>query len=248
MFDKKTIIENCRKILAAYQNGQLWYMKMPEDENPGFGEDELERRLSYFTLPMALNYQRNSYTLREAALKTYLDPETKDVFDISNIKNTNIEILRNKLTKYKLALQPNKHIHTRRTISNTIYDNRWNIYNMLESVDFDFLKLKTLIEKTHKKLFPYLSWPKIFNYRASILQTYGKISLKNTEFIEIALDTHVAKSSVRLWIISQIQVDNLSKEQIYIIRRELLSETDINPADMHSPLWFWSRNNFEFIL
>jgi hypothetical protein len=25
-----------------------------------------------------------------------------------------------------------------------------------------------------------------------------------------------------------------------------LSWSEISPIDMHSPLWFWSRNNFEF--
>ena len=33
---------------------------MPEDENPSLKIDSLENYL-YFTLPMSLNYQRNSY-------------------------------------------------------------------------------------------------------------------------------------------------------------------------------------------
>ncbi len=35
---------------------------MPEDSNPG-NFANAEERLVYFTLPMALNYQRNSYSL-----------------------------------------------------------------------------------------------------------------------------------------------------------------------------------------
>lgn len=51
---------------------------MPEDANPNFEKDSLENYL-YFTLPMALNYQRNSYTLWESTLKTYNDEETRFV-------------------------------------------------------------------------------------------------------------------------------------------------------------------------
>lgn len=43
---------------------------MPEDSNPNFSSDEIEMRLAYFTLPMALNYQRDSYKLWESVLKT----------------------------------------------------------------------------------------------------------------------------------------------------------------------------------
>jgi uncharacterized iron-regulated protein len=76
---------------------------------------------------MALNYQRNSYTLRESVLKSYKDPETKDIFNVKNSAKISEEELRQKLLKYKVALQPNKHINTRKTISNTIYTNRKSI-------------------------------------------------------------------------------------------------------------------------
>jgi hypothetical protein len=73
---------------------------------------------------MALNYQRNSYKLREAALQTYQDTETKDVFDIQKVREMPEAKLREKLMKFKVALQPNKHIHTRKTIAETIARNR----------------------------------------------------------------------------------------------------------------------------
>ncbi len=62
-----------------YENGELGGEEMPEDANPHLAKDSLENYL-YFTLPMALNYQRNSYTLWESALQTYNDKETRFVF------------------------------------------------------------------------------------------------------------------------------------------------------------------------
>jgi len=73
---------------------------------------------------MALNYQRNSYTLRENVLKTYNDKKTNYIFDIKNSATISEEILREILLKYKIALQPNKHINTWITISKTIFSNR----------------------------------------------------------------------------------------------------------------------------
>ena len=118
------LIDHCHTLLQAYRDGKLGYMKMPEDEHPDFTMMTKEQRLSYFTLPMALNYQRNSYTLRESALSTYQDNETRDVFDVTICTQMSEEELRTKLLQYKVALQPNKHIQTRQKISKTIDQNR----------------------------------------------------------------------------------------------------------------------------
>jgi hypothetical protein len=44
---------------------------MPEDANPDLPKDSALNYL-YFTLPMALNYQRNSYTLWVSALRSHI--------------------------------------------------------------------------------------------------------------------------------------------------------------------------------
>jgi hypothetical protein len=150
--------------------------------------------------------------------------------------------------KFKVALQPNKHIHTRKTIAETIARNRWSCEKLFTAADNDFLKLKKIIQHDHKKWFPYLSWPKIFNYRSFIIRTYGKIPLKNTEYIDIAPDTHVTKCSVKLWVISTKEAETLNKEQISEKRREILKWSWITPIQMHPPLRFRSRNNFIFEL
>lgn len=130
----------------------------------------------------------------------------------------------------------------------TILENWGSITNLLEFVDYDFLKLKNVIQNKFKKGFPYLSGPKIFNYWGFIIQEYGKIKLKNSEFIEIAPDTHITKCSVLLGVITKEESESLSKEKISERWCEILHGSGINPIDMHPPLWFWSRNNFLFKL
>lgn len=60
--NKEILMAKVEKLLQLYRMGKLGGEVMPEDANPGFAPATLENYL-YFTLPMALNYQRNSYTL-----------------------------------------------------------------------------------------------------------------------------------------------------------------------------------------
>ena len=248
MEQKEKIIFNCKKLLQAYRQGQLGYMKMPEDSNPNFSDEEKEIRLVYFTLPMSLNYQRDSYKLWESVLNTFNDSETKMIFDVNASANLDEEKLRNFLLRYKIALQPNKHIATWQKISKTISENWGSIEGLLKFVDYDFLKLREIVQVKFKKGFPYLSGPKIFNYWCFIIQEYGKVKLKNSEFIEIAPDTHITKCSVILGVITEDESNGLTKEKISEKWRLILNGTGINPIEMHPPLWFWSRNNFQFKL
>lgn len=244
----KSIVENCKSLLEAYKSGKLGQTRMPEDSNPDFSENEKEARLAYFTLPMALNYQRDSYKLWEAALKTYNDAEAKIVFNISKVNSLEDDKLREYLTKYKVALQPNKQTNTWKTISKTVYDNFGSFENLMEKQDNDFLKLRETIQINLKKGFPYLSGPKIFNYWSFIMKEYGKVPLKNANYIDIAPDTHVTQCSVLLGVINKEEGEKLSKEKISEKWRKVLKDSGINPIDMHPPLWFWSRNGFLFKL
>jgi hypothetical protein len=232
--NKQHIVEECHTLINAYKSGLLGQTIMPEDTHPEFKSQE--ERLSYFTLPMALNYQRDSYKLWKAALNTYNDQETRDVFTL------NTSNLKSKLLKYKLALQPNKHIHTWETIQKTIITQFGSFEKLFSKADNDFLKLKEIIQIKFKSGFPYLSGPKIFNYWSFIMGTYGKTKLKNRQFIDIAPDTHITQCSIKLGVISKSE----SQDKILISNkwRELLTGSDIDPIDMHAPLWFWSRNGF----
>lgn len=240
--------KKCKALLQAFKSGGLGQTVMPEDSNPGFSDTDSELRLAYFTLPMALNYQRDSYKLWEAARKTWNDITTRDVFDIHCVADMSVDELRQKLMKYKLALQPNKHVNTWKTVATTIQHNWSSLTNLIHAADYDFLKLKDTVQRIHKKGFPYLSGPKIFNYWSFILCEYGHIQLSNKEYIDIAPDTHITQCSVILGVITKDESLRLTKEQISERWRVLLEGSGIAPIEMHPPLWFWSRNGFLYNL
>ena len=232
--------QNCKKLIDAHRTGKLGQTKMPEDSNPSFSDSQMEIRLAYFTLPMALNYQRDSYRLWESALKTWGDEETRKVFDVELVSKMSDDELRKLLLKYKLALQPNKHIAT---------FEQWGTFSaFIKSTNGDFLVLKDLVQNKYKKGFPYLSGPKIFNYWSFIVCEYGKVLFKNKQYIEIAPDTHITQCSILLNVITEDEARSLSKDEISERWRKLLEGSNIVPIEMHPPLWFWSRNGFIYKL
>ena len=107
MDNRDEILEKVNKLVIAYKQGVLGGEKMPEDENPYLAIDSKQNYM-YFTLPMALNYQRNSYVLWECANRMYTDEEAKKVFDSKEVCLMSEELLKEYLVKYKVALQPNK--------------------------------------------------------------------------------------------------------------------------------------------
>ncbi len=237
------IIRKCRLILEAYTNGGLGDITMPEECAPDFGDD-IESKLAFFTLPMALNYQRNSTILWQSALLTWQDEETNDVFDLGAVSKMTEDDLRERLVKHKLALQPNKHTNSWSRIARTVYDNWGSFEAFLDAMQNDYTKLRDCIQGNMKSGFPYLAGPKLFNYWCYVLIRYCNVNLRNSELVEIALDSHVTRCSVILGVITQDEATTLSKEAIYAKWREVIQGSGINPIDLHSPLWFWSRNGF----
>ncbi len=218
---------------------------MPEDENPGLDKTTKENYL-YFALPMALNYQRNSYTLWECANKTYHDADTADAFDINAVVNMDEQQLRKKLLKYKVALQPNKQPIIWRTLCETIEnDFVGDIRKLFRDNDFSVKKVKLYITNNKKK-FPYLVGNKICNYWLYVMEQYTDLKFIDRESITVAPDTHVIQASERLGVISSEEAGQGNVQEIVASRwQEILKGTDLVPIDVHTPMWLWSRGKFE---
>ena len=245
IMDNNDILRKVNRLLDAYQKGLLGGEKMPEHENPHLELSSKENYM-YFTLPMALNYQRNSYVLWECVNKMYGDEETKVVFDSKAVCEMSEDMLQAYLVKYKVALQPNKQPIIWRTLCETI-ENKLNgdIRNLFSMNDYSVEKVKNYIQ-TNKKDFPYLGGNKICNYWLYVLEQYTDIKFIDRENITVAPDTHVIQASVRLGIITDEEAKQ-SNVQIVLAERwkNLLADTEIKPIDVHTPMWLWSRVKFK---
>lgn len=246
--NKAVILDKVEKLITMYKNGELGGEVMPEDANPNLEKDSLENYL-YFTLPMALNYQRNSYTLWESALKTYSDEDTKFVFNPKQCLEKSFEEVQYALTKYKVALQKQKQTEIWLALCNTfveMFDG--DIRKLFDMMDNDVDKIRNFIQKENKKKFPYLSGTKICNYWMYVIYQYTDKKYKNIENLTVAPDTHVCKSTLKLGLITNEEF-NSNNVQLTVIERwqELFKDTKYKPIDIHTILWLWSRNGFKDI-
>ena len=246
--DKKEILNKVDKLIKMYKDGKLGGEVMPEDAHPHFERSSLENYL-YFTLPMALNYQRNSYTLWESALKTYNDDETRFVFNPKICLEKSFEEVQYALSKYKVALQKQKQTEIWLTLCNTfieLFDG--DIRNFFDSLNNDVDKIRNFIQKDNKKKFPYLSGTKICNYWMYVIYQYTDRKYKNIEKLTVAPDTHVCKATHKLGLITEDEFNSNNVQQIVIDRwQELFKDTKYKPINIHTPLWLWSRNGFKEI-
>lgn len=90
-----------------YKEG-YWGSELPEDTRPKKLDPISEENAIFYTLPTALDYQRNSNTLWKSATATFEDNETKFVFNPQEVVKKEFTEVQEALTKYNLALQKNK--------------------------------------------------------------------------------------------------------------------------------------------
>ena len=243
---KEDILKNVDVLYMMWKNGSLGGENMPEDENPHLIRESLENYL-YFTLPMSLNYQRNSYTLWEGANKTYNDPETCFVFNPQEVLNRSFEEVQDALVKYRVALQKNKQTEIWIRLCKTFVElYNGDIRKLFSSLDNDVDKIRNYIQKENKSKFPYLSGTKLCNYWLFVIWEYTDKEYINIEKLTVAPDTHVIKSTHKLGLITDEELTSANVQEIVIDRwNELLNGTKYRPIDIHTALWLWSRNGFK---
>jgi hypothetical protein len=240
--NKTEILNNLQTVLDAYRTGALGAESMPEDENPHLDKNSMEN-VHYFTFPMALNYQRNSYTLWKNANQLYQDTDRNYVFNPKEVAKSEWSKLQSDLIHYKVALQPNKHVQTWQTLATTfteLYDG--DVRNLFKSCNYNIDTILQTIQITHKKRFPYLSGNKIAHYWLYVLTQYTHLPFTHLEYLSVAPDTHVAQASIKLGLDSA----KMTPLELSNLWAEILQDTEIQPISIHTPLWLWSRNNFQF--
>ncbi|RYX79115.1 hypothetical protein EON76_00055 [bacterium] len=240
--ERLRLIRDCEALIVAYNEGVLGDIILPEDTRPV--DMTPEQQLVYYTLPMSLNYRRSSTQLWKAAHESFADDNLSNVYELERVTCMSEDRLRELLTQRSLAVQPTRHTQNWRTIAMTIHGKWGGIGQLLAAADHDYLELSRLVQKAHKKGFPYLSGPKLFNYWCFILVERCGIELKNDSQIDIAVDVHIRKASARLGLLTPEEAEKLGAPQIAQMWREVLHGSSIAPMSLNVPLWAWSRGKF----
>jgi hypothetical protein len=247
--EKEAVLSKVNNLRTMHKLGLLGGEIMPEDANPNISKDSADN-YHYFTLPMALNYQRDSYKLWPAATNAYKDEGSRKVFIPCEVYKMNLSELREYLVHYKIALQPNKHVEIWKTICDTIVENYdGDIRNLFAQTNGDVKLIKEIIQVQKKKEFPYLSGSKICNYWLYVMGDYTSVKLVNRQHITVAPDTHVIQSTFKLGLINPTERENPKiREMVSEVWNEILENSSLLPIDIHTPLWLWSRGGFRSII
>lgn len=233
--NRNQILDTLELIIRAYHAGALG--GTVHEVYPGIDRSSLPWRL-YFTLPCAINYQRKSENLWKSALETFNDPSTRFVFDCANV-TLGHQVYKAALAKHGLALQRDKHTHIWFTISTTLYELfDGDPLKLLGVQDFDVVKIKAYVS-AHKRLFPYMSGPKLLNYWLYIFSFFTDVKLTRREDISVIPDTHVKRATVALGLINEEASQDT--EAVALLWYSFLKGTPYTPCDLHAPLWRWSR-------
>lgn len=247
MDNKKQILNKAIKLINYWKAGKLGGEFMPEDKNPNYPIDSNENYL-YFTLPMALNYQRNSYKLWESANASANDPLVSDIFSPEKVISMSEEELRDKLVKHKVALQMNKQPIIWRRLCQTFNDYfNGDVRVFFKQNNYSIAEVKEYM-LSHKKDFPYLSGNKIMNYWLYVMIQYTDLNVQDRWNISVAPDRHVVQASLKLGVINEQEFESSNVQQIVAERwEEIFSGSDYEPIDIHTPLWLWTRSNFPYL-
>lgn len=233
-------LDHIRRLYTLYHSGEI--PRLAEHEvHPDLDPTSRERYL-YFTLPVSLNFQRNSPAMWRSALATWNDPQTHYLFFPEEVTKRSFEEVQQDLIKHKLALQKNKHPLIWTALSKTLHD----FYNndpreVIRKNDSSVISILHCLQVEQKEHFPYLRGAKMANYWLYILTQFTDITLSDKNAISIIPDTHVLQCSAHL----DIAPEGTSPETVAQLWKELLEGSEISPVDMHPVLWNWSRNNFQ---
>lgn len=236
------VVARCQLVLEAFDRGALGDPRIPEDFGPKLAQGS-DEQLNYFTFPISLDFRRSSDQLWTAARRTYEDLGSRTVFDPRAVAAMADTDLATHLGTHRLALQPTRHTHIWATISRKIGSEWGSVRGMLEKHDYDVVRLRESIQKAHKRDFPYLSGPKLFHFWLFILQRNCGVDFVNATHIDLAVDVHIRRASVRLGLLDAGEFD-YPADLIASRWREALVSTAIRPSDMNIPLWLWSRAAF----
>jgi hypothetical protein len=238
---REQLLSQLAALVEAYKSGALGGTQ--HELYPDVEPDSRERVL-YFTLAPALNYQRKSEGLWQAAFNTYADGETRFVFEPSEVVR-GIADYRQALTRYGLALQPEKQTNIWFTIATSLNSSfGGDPCNLFAECAYSVPRIKELVEG-RKRNFPYLSGPKLLNYWLYMISCFTTVPLEGREAISIVPDSHVTRATVKLGLATPDQLRG--PRDVEAVWNRTLRGTGFAACDLHAPLWRWSRAGFPVV-
>jgi len=197
------------------------------------------------TIAVTIDRQTDADRLWQAAVETYLDPETTWLFDMKEVARRDLEAVRRAMSVHGfIGRYPNSNAKCIYQVCKT-FSERYggSPLGLLEEYDYNAEQIWK--RRKHLGKLPSLTGDKISLVWLRSLKDVAGIELKNIEKLPIPVDIHIARATHRLIYRSnrRPQVDAERKEIAEVWSRicRSLDEPDIYPLALDEPLWFLSR-------
>ncbi len=252
-----------RKLYDSFNaNGIHGRNDMPEDILPNGVERGSLDHLLFITFTTSIDYMRDANSLWEVSRKTFEDPNTRYLYQPSELIRKSLNQIIADMQVHKLSKKINQDAITWRTIGITLYQ-KWggDPRKFLESCVWDNLViLKRLEDDSHLEAgkrtpdFPFLKGPKISSLWIRMLRdNIGITHLKKFDEVPIPVDIHIARATLTLGIVRGKYEGNLSnlfpdirKAWFEIVKGLLIDGRLMIALDLDEPLWHLSRYGCTF--
>ena len=239
------------KILAPllteqYRRGIFGKKQTPEYTLPKGMKAGSRDHLRFITICAPLSYIRDANELHRIARMTFEDPETRFLFHPKAVVKKTVPQVYEALERHGLG----KRIY-RETSSfiiplskNLVYLYDGDPYNLLSQYKFDAVAIYEALRGKFSEWFPYISGPKVVCFYLREIASFGfPFKLKNLDKIDIPVDIHVLRATIRLGCVRG-RYEGKITEVIDVVRaywREVCREEQYFPLQLDEPLWLLSR-------
>ncbi len=183
---------------------------MPHEVAPeGVGKGSREH-LMFITLTVSLAYQRDAPSLWQSARSTYLDPETRYLFDLRSVAEASLSEIRIDLKKHGLSKKPKDDAYIWRTNA-VSFHKKWagDPGSFLERCGWDCPTALHRLEQdrhhyggTSKANYPSLRDPRIGALWLRVLVDGAGLSqLGNLDRVAVPVDTHIARATLTTGVV-----------------------------------------------
>lgn len=203
-------------------------------------------RVNVLTVAAALDYQTDADRLWQAAAETYLDPETRWLFDMNEVARRDVKDVHRAMSAHGFTGRyPNNNAWYVWRLCRT-FAGRYggSPAGLLEEYGYD----ARLIHDRGKRLgdLPGLAGRKILPFWLRILKDVAGIDLRNIQQVPLPVDVHTARATLRIVYHSNqrpgvpAQREEMVQKWFAICRA--VGRPEIHPLALDEPLWLLSRN------
>ncbi|HSB52564.1 MAG TPA: hypothetical protein VLD40_07880 [Dissulfurispiraceae bacterium] len=182
----------------------------PEDAVPSGIVKGSTAHLMFITLTIAIGYQRDASSLWESARSTYLDSETRYLFDSRSVSAASLSDIRRDLKKHGLSKKTRNDAYIWKTNAKSFY-RKWagDPCRLLESCGWDCLTVLARLEQDHHQFgeaskadYPYLRDPMTGSLWLRMLRDDAGLSrLKNLDRVALPVDIHIARATLTTGVV-----------------------------------------------